>query len=169
MRITQVIDPMTALAMANAAFRGVKRAVELGREASDIYQQLGTWAGHVSDLNEYINGKPKKPKLFEKITFAKSETAEAFDEFAVKTKIAEMEKEIYHEFLYGGLQHLGMDGYHDFIRMRREIKAKRERMIYQQLRRRREFIHTVQMTGAVMLLVATIGVFTWLMVMIISS
>ena len=43
------MDPITILAAATAGYNGVKKAVELGREVSDIYSQLGTWAGHVGD------------------------------------------------------------------------------------------------------------------------
>jgi hypothetical protein len=57
-----------------------------------------------------------------------------------KQKLIEMEKQIHHMFIYGDLQHLGMDGYKDFIKTRREIKAKREKMIYEQMRRRQKFV-----------------------------
>lgn len=96
------MDPVTILAAATAAYNGVKKAVELGREVSDIYSQLGTWAGHVGDLKNCIEGIEKaeaKPNIWKKITFEKSETAEAFDVFAAKQKMKEMEQEIFHMFL----------------------------------------------------------------------
>lgn len=139
------MDPITILAAATAAFNGVKKAVELGREVQDIYGQLSTWAGHISDFHHAIElQKNKKPGIFDKITFEKSETAEAFDEYAAKQKIIEMEKEIYQMFLYGELQHLGMDGYKEFRKMRDVIREKRNNLIIQQIKDRKNFFDTIK-------------------------
>jgi hypothetical protein len=140
-----MIDPFTAFSVATAAFNGIKKVVEVGREVQDVYSQLSQWAGAISDLQESISQiENKKPGLFEKIGFQKSETKEAFDTFIAKQKIVEMEKEIHHMFTYGALQHLGSDGYKEFIQMRRNIKAKREKMIYEQMRAKMNFIKTVK-------------------------
>tara|TARA_E500000178_G_C16958363_1_gene724795 strand:+ start:883 stop:1401 length:519 start_codon:yes stop_codon:yes gene_type:complete len=143
-----VIDPVTALALASATFNGVKKAVQVGKEVSEIYTELSKWAGHVSDVYEHINqnGETKKPGLFEKITFSKSATAEAFDSFVAKRKIKEMEDEIRHMFTWGALHHLGLEGYREFIGMRRKIKADREKLVYDQLRRKKKFIQTVKIS-----------------------
>ena len=45
-----LIDPITALSAANLAFNGVKKAIQVGRDLEDIFKQLSTWSGHVSDL-----------------------------------------------------------------------------------------------------------------------
>ena len=59
-----MIDPITALATATAVFNGIKQAVAVGREAQDIFGQLGKWAGAVSDLQEWMNGESeKKPSI----------------------------------------------------------------------------------------------------------
>ena len=152
-----MIDPFTAFSVASAAFNGIKKAVEIGREVQDVYSQLSQWAGAISDLQESISQiENKKPGLFEKIGFSKNETSEAFDTFIAKQKIIEMEKEIHHMFTYGELQHLGSDGYKEFIQMRRSIKAKREKMIYEQMRRRQEFARKVKdYTLALLLLISS--------------
>lgn len=140
-----MIDPFTAFSVATATFNGIKKVVEVGREVQDVYSQLSQWAGAISDLQESISQiENKKPGLFEKIGFQKSETREAFDTFIAKQKIVEMEKEIHHMFTYGALQHLGSDGYKEFIQMRRSIKAKREKMIYEQMRAKIKFVNTVK-------------------------
>ncbi len=56
------MDPLTALSLATAAFQGVKKVVQAGKDAEDIYKQLSKWAGHISDVNEFINEKDDKPK-----------------------------------------------------------------------------------------------------------
>ena len=94
-----MIDPITALATATAVFNGLKQAVAVGREAQDIFSQLGKWAGAVADVQEWISGEANtKPSIFKKLTFDKSATAEAFDTYAAQVQIRRMEEEIRHMF-----------------------------------------------------------------------
>ena len=154
-----MLDPISLLATATAVFNGLKKAVELGREAEDVFGQLGKWASAVSDLQEWMNGQQSiKPPLFGRIVFARSATAEAFDEYAAQVKIREMEKTLYNWFHYGPLQHLGRDGYIEFTQMRRRIKEQREKMIYEQLRRRKRFIKNASDAGLIAVVVGTGGI-----------
>ncbi len=161
------MDPITIIAAATAAFNGVKKAVELGREVQDVYSQLSEWAGHVGDFHKAVAAmemRDKKPGLFDRISFAKSETAEAFDMYAAKQKIIEMEKEIYHMFTYGELSHLGRDGYDEFRRMRREVTEKRQKMVMDQMERRREFFKAIKLWGLVSIVVTMGGAMLWFMI-----
>ena len=161
------MDPITIMAAATAAFNGVKKAVELGREVSDIYSQLSTWAGHVGDFHRTVADmeiKKKKPGIFDKISFAKSDTAEAFDMFAAKQKLIEMEKEIYHMFLYGELNHLGRDGYDEFRRMREEVRQKRNKMVLDQLQLKKDFLENLKLGALILLIVSAGGVLVWMMI-----
>jgi len=168
-----VIDPITALSAANLAFNGVKKAIQVGRDLEDIFSQLSTWSGHVSDLQEWMGQerKFKKPTLWQKLTWDKSETAEAFDELIAKKKIKEMEDAIKHEFTWGKLHHLGMDGpygYRAFIKIRREIKEKRKEQIYNQMRRRKAFIYNTKMgvaIGTLVLILIWLLHFAWTAIM----
>ena len=82
-----MLDPISLLATATAVFNGLKKAVELGREAEDVFGQLGKWAGAVSDLQEWMSGQENtKPPLFKKLVFSKSATVEAFDAYAAQVK-----------------------------------------------------------------------------------
>ena len=142
------MDPITILAAVTAAFNGVKKAVELGREVSDVYSQLSSWAGHVGTLQDAIRGieeEEKNPSIWKKITFEKSETAEAFDIYAAKQKLIEMEKEIRHMFLYGDLNHLGMDGYNEFRTMRQQVRDKRNKIFKYQKEAREKFIDDLKL------------------------
>lgn len=153
-----MLDPVTLLATATAVFNGLKKAVELGREAEDVFGQLGKWASAVSDLQEWMNAAENiKPPLFKKLTFAKSATAEAFDVYSAQVKIREMEKTLRHWFLYGELQHLGQEGYLEFIQMRRRIKEQREKMVYDQIRRRKKFIKNTSDAIFISVVIATGG------------
>jgi hypothetical protein len=159
------MDPITIMAAATAAFNGVKKAVELGREIQDVYSQLGEWAGHVSDFHHAVESqKLKKPGLFDKITFAKSETAEAFDMLAAKQKLIDMEKEIYQMFHYGELNHLGRDGYDEFRKMREEVRKKRNKMIMDQMLARRDFFSNIKVWVLAVITIIIGIVLLWLMI-----
>lgn len=166
-----MIDPVSALALATGIWNGIKKAVEVGREVQDVYSQLSQWAGAVSDLHEFIAQSEKEaenPPLFKKLSF-KSDTSAAFDTLIAKQKLKEMEEELRHEFLYGGLQHLGMDGLREFYQMRREIKEKRERMLYAQARRRKEFVDAVTSWALGLLVLFVGGVAIWFLISIIIN
>lgn len=152
-----MIDPITALATATAVFNGLKQAVAVGREAQDIFSQLGKWAGAIADVQEWMNGEgTKKPSIFKKLTFAKSATAEAFDTYAAQVQIRQMEAEIQHMFIWGELNHLGQDGYNEFIMLRRRVKEQREKMIYEHARRKQRFIDLTT-EGALIAMVLFLG------------
>jgi hypothetical protein len=134
------MDPITIMAAVSAAFNGIKKAVELGREAQDIFGQLGKWAEGAGQLSAYINtNKNKKPSIFSSLKFGKSATSEAMDLIAAEAKLKEMEKEIRDLFYYGPLQEMGADGYRKFVLMRRQIREDRERMLRDQIDRRKSF------------------------------
>lgn len=166
-----MLDPVSAFAMATAAFNGIKRAVEIGREVQDIYGQLSQWAGAASDLAEAISQQEnRKPGLFEKIGFSKNETSEAFDIMIAKQKLIDMEKEIYQMFIYGELQHLGLDGYREFVSLRREIKEKRKKMVYDQMRRRQKFVENLTTYGlASILLFISLSFLTWVSILVYQA
>jgi len=147
-----LIDPITALATANAVFQGIKTAVNYGKEAQEVFSQLGKWASAVEDVKFCLTQEESKPSIFKKITYTKSSTAEAFDELAARQRIKEMEKELKHMFYWGSLHHLGADGYKQLIQIRRSIQRKREAQVYQQIRKRKELIYNSTMLSIIAVL-----------------
>lgn len=147
-----MIDPITALATANAVFQGIKTAVNYGKEAHEVFSQLGKWASAVEDVKFCLTQEESKPSIFKKITYTKSSTAEAFDELAARQRIKEMEKELKHMFYWGSLHHLGADGYKQLIQIRRSIQRKREAQVYQQIRKRKELIYNSTMLSIIAVL-----------------
>ena len=155
------MDPVCLLAAATTAFNGIKKAVEIGREVQDVYSELSKWASAAGNLQAFINQeKVKKPGIFEKIGFNKSETAEAFDVYAAQVQIREMESEIYNMFLYGALNHLGLEGYREFIQLRKKVREDREALIREQMRRRELFFYYA---GWGSLLILAILTLIWLL------
>jgi hypothetical protein len=56
-----------------------------------------------------------------------------------------MEKEIRHMFLYGELNHLGMDGYNEFRTMRQQVRDKRNKIFKYQKEAREKFIDDLKL------------------------
>lgn len=136
------MDPVSLLTAATAAFNGIKKAVEIGQEVQHVYGELSKWASAAGNLQAFINQQSdKKPGIFERIGFNKSEMAEAFDQYAAQVQLREMEKEIHHMFIWGALNHLGQDGYREFIQMRKRVREDREAMIREQMQRRELFFY----------------------------
>ena len=62
-----MIDPVTAFAAANAAFKGVKMLVGAGREIQDVSRQLGQWYCAVADISK-AETQRKNPTWLDKQT-----------------------------------------------------------------------------------------------------
>ena len=163
------MDPLTLLAAANTAFTVVKKVAKAADEADAVYQSLSKWAGHISDLQEWMSQEEAKPSIFKKIVFSKSETAAAFDTLVAKRKIEEQEREIKSMFYVGALNHLGISGYKEFIRQRRLIKQKRKREVYDQLRRRKAFFYNTMMGGAITIVVTLLISMVWFLIDMIKE
>ena len=162
------MDPITALATISAVWGGIKKAVEVGREVQDVFGQLSQWAQAADVLEQAAEQQPKKPPLFKKLAFG-DDTKQAFDAYAAKVKMREMEAEIRHEFLYGGLCHLGMDGLREFYNVRRQIREQRIKAIQDQ-RAQRQALIEASITVALVLGGATaVILILWMTIQVISG
>ena len=118
-----MIDPITAITAATAAFNGIKQLVGVGREIEDCVGQLSKWAGAMSDIN-FLEQKAKNPPWYK--SFTGSPEAEAMEIFAAKEKIEKQKKEILTMigYMYGDR---GQERYRDILR---EVKTQRQKHAY---------------------------------------
>ena len=161
------MDPITALATISTIWGGIKKAVEVGREVSDVWSQLSAWA-QAADVLEQASDKPKKPPLFKKLNFG-DDTKQAFDAYAAKVKMREMEADIRHQFLYGGLCHLGMDGLREFYNIRRKIREQRIKAIQDQRMRQQAFFEACFTGGLIIAGAAAVIFILWMTIQLISN
>lgn len=153
-----MVDPVTAIATATAAFNTVKKMVQMGRDVEDTLGQVGKWYGAISDLNE-AERDAKNPPLFKKIVASRSVEQEAMDVYAAKKKAQQQEKELRELLMYT----YGPDGYKELVDLRRRIKNERERTIYAQARRRKQvFWGTIQSIGILLLAGVTYELYMYL-------
>ena len=118
-----MIDPITAIATANAAFNGMKKLVATGRELEDCVGQLSKWAGAASDI-AFLEKKSKNPPWYK--TFSGSAEAEAIQIYAAKEKLDKQRAEILRMVQYTG----GIKGKDKYLEILRQVKEQRRKTAY---------------------------------------
>ena len=89
-----MIDPVTAFAAANAAFKGVKMLVGAGREMQDVSKQLGQWYCAVADITK-AETQRKNPTWLDKKTHGTDNIEQQAMDIVIRKKtLIEKEKEI---------------------------------------------------------------------------
>lgn len=129
------MDPVSLVAMASTAFKGVQVLVSKGAEIEQVAQKLGQWYTLVSDLKE-AEKEIENPPLFKKMFDGGSVEEQALNAVIAKKKVEEQEKQIRELITWA----YGTETYTEMIQMRRDIRAKREQMIYKQRRRQRRML-----------------------------
>ena len=148
-----MIDPLTAFAAANAAFKGVKMLVGAGREMQDVSKQLGAWYGAVADITR-AESQRKKPTWLDKVSHGTDNIEqEAMDIVIRKKTLFEKEKEIKFMLDY----RFGLGTYDQMLGMRRKIRAERERTVYAAMESRRQMANNIAITGLALGIVSVLG------------
>lgn len=150
---------LTALATASAALTAVKTLVNAGRDIEDCVGQLGKWFSAVSDIQQ-AEQEAANPPLFRKLLHSGSVEEEALQATVARQKLQEQERELRELITY----RYGLDVYRQMLRMRREIKEKRQNLIYKQRKRRRALLDAVLITILIAMTTALLGGLVWLIV-----
>ena len=95
-----MIDPVTAIAGATAAFNMLKKGIAVGKDLQDMGGQLSKWAGAIADL-DFAEKQNRKPAWYK--TLGGGIEAQAMEIFAAKEKAAAMRQELkdYISLMYG--------------------------------------------------------------------
>lgn len=156
-----MVDPVSAIAMATTAFKAIKKGIEVGREIEDVSGQLGKWFTAVADIKE-AEQQSKNPSLFKKIINKQSVEEEALTAIISKKKIQQQESELRTLILY----RYGKDTYLDMMKMRKEIREKRQVEVYNKIRKKKQLIESLLVTVVVSLGISVIALFIWLLISI---
>ena len=97
-----MIDPVSAIGMATAAYRGIKSAIDTGKELSDMAGTLNQWATSISDL-DFAHRQAENPPMFKKLFGASQVEQNALEVWGHKQKAKEMRDELqsYISLFYG--------------------------------------------------------------------
>jgi hypothetical protein len=95
-----MIDPITAISAATAAFGYLKKGIAVGKDLQDMGGQLSKWAGAIADL-EFADRQNQKPPWYKAL--GGGVQAQAMEIFAAKQKAAAMRQELkdYISLMYG--------------------------------------------------------------------
>ena len=95
-----MIDPVTAIAGATAAFNMLKKGIAVGKDLQDMGGQLSKWAGAIADL-DFAEKQNRKPAWYKAL--GGGVEAQAMEIFAAKQKAAHMRQELkdYISVMYG--------------------------------------------------------------------
>jgi hypothetical protein len=139
------MDPFTAMAAATAAFKGIKKAVDVGRDISSMGQTLSQWSKAVSDL-DFLEKKAQKPPMYKMFSDTQ---ATALEIWTQKQKLKEMREELkeYISFVYGP------SAWKEIVRIEGEQRKAQRDAVYAQ----KEFIDNC-INGVIITLMVLAGV-----------
>ena len=133
-----MIDPVTALAAATAAFTTIKKGFEVGRDVESMAGDLSRWMGAVSDIKK-CEEYSKRPPLFKKLFAAGSVEEEAMQTFMAKKKAEDMRDQLKQIIILSR----GMSAWDELVRTEADIRKKRQQAIYAQQELRRKVIEII--------------------------
>jgi hypothetical protein len=144
-----VIDPITAITTATAAYNGLRKLVATGREIEDCVGQLSKWAGAASDI-AFLEQKHKNPPWY--ASFTGSPEQEAIQIYAAKEKLDKQRSEILRMVRYTG----GTKGKQRYLEILREVKEQRRKHAYRKAEIKQTIIEWVL---GIIAVVFTSGIF----------
>ena len=122
-----MVDPITAIAGATAAFNAIKKGFEVGRDIESMYGDIGRWMSSC----ETVNKEAKSAK-----TKGMSVEEEALEIFAHQKKVKAMEDEL-RTFI--NLSH-GPSAWNEVLRIQADIRRRRKEAILAAKKKREEMI-----------------------------
>ena len=152
-----MIDPITAIAGATAAFNAIKSGFSVGRDIENMAGDLGRWMNCVSDLKK-AEEQNKKPPLFKKLFQAGSVEEEAMHIFMAKKKTEDMRDQLRQIIVATR----GPSAWDELIKTEADIRKKRQNMIYAQQELRQKWIEGIAVTGLILLIVCSLGSMAYL-------
>ena len=147
-----MIDPVTAIAGATAAFNAIKSGFSVGRDIENMAGDLGRWMTCISDLKK-AEEQNKKPPLFKKLFQAGSVEEEAMAIFMAKKKAEDMREQLRQIIVMTR----GPSAWDELIKTEADIRKKRQKMVYEQQERRQKLVEGIAIVGLVICILGFVG------------
>tara|TARA_R100000995_G_scaffold82721_2_gene57050 strand:- start:487 stop:948 length:462 start_codon:yes stop_codon:yes gene_type:complete len=121
-----MIDPVTAIAGATAAFNALKKGIQVGKDLQDMGSQLSQWAGAMSDI-DFVDKRNQKPSVFK--VLGGGVESEAMQIFAAKKKRDSMRAELkdFISVVYGPSH------WEELLKIEAEIRVQKKENEYRRL------------------------------------
>lgn len=140
-----LIDPVSAIGMATAAYNGIKQAISVGREIQDMGTQLGQWSKAISDL-DFAHKQAENPPIFKKLFGSSQIQQNALEIWGHKQKAKEMREELrsYISLYYGP------SAWDEIIRIEAQMRKQQKEAVYAAEERKQKILEwTVGLIAAV--------------------
>ena len=147
-----MIDPVTAVSVATAAFNTIKQGFNAGREFESMAGDLSRWMGAVSDIKK-AEEYNRNPPLFKKLFQAGSVEEEALQTLMAKKKAEDMRDQLKNLIMFTR----GPAAWDELLKTEADIRKKRQKMIYDQQEYRRKVIEFTVWGLVVLLIVGFLG------------
>ena len=143
-----MIDPVSAIGMATAAYNGIKQAISVGREIQDMGSQLGQWSKAISDL-DFAHKQAENPPMFKKVFGSSQIQQNALEIWGHKQKAKEMREELrkFISFQYGP------SAWDEIVRTEAQMRKQQKEAVYAAEERKQKILEWV-----VGLAAATVGI-----------
>lgn len=139
-----MIDPISAITLATSAYKGIKKAVEVGKEISSFTGAISQFAKASSDI-DFLEQKSKKPPLYKMFSDNQSHALEIWTQ---KQKLKEMRTELqeYISFVYGP------SAWKEIVAIEAQQRKEQRELVY----KKQEFIDSV-INGIVVTFLLVVG------------
>ena len=145
-----MVDPVSAMAIAGAAFNTLKKGVSIGRDIESMGKSLSQWMSAVSDIDR-AHHEAKNPPIFKKIFNAKSVEEEAIELFTQKKQLENQRDQL--RVLISSM--CGPNAWQELLRMEADIRKQRKETLYAQREARKQFVEVI----SIIFLVLTVSGF----------
>ena len=142
-----MIDPVSAFALATAAYNAVKQGIEVGREMQDVSRALGTFFKSAADIKEASEQK-SKPSIFRSILDKGSIEQEALDNLVRRRTIIKQE----YELMMLIKNQYGDAAYNEMLEERRRISVERVKAEKAQIAHKKQVIENIFMYSILVIL-----------------
>ena len=150
-----MIDPVTAIAGATAAFNMLKKGIAVGKDLQDMGGQLSKWAGAIADL-EFADKQNRKPAWYKAL--GGGVQAQAMEIFAAKQKAANMRAELkdYISVMYGPSK------WQEILEIEADLRKQKREHEHRRMEIKQAIIEWSAGTALFVLCVGGLAFFTWI-------
>jgi len=152
-----MIDPVTAVATASAAFNIIKKGFEIGRDVEDMSSDLSRWMSAAADIKK-AEEYNKNPPLFKKLFAGNAVEAEAMEIFLAKKKAEDM-RETLRQIITNSR---GPSAWQELIKTEADIRKRRQEVIYAQQESRAKLFEWILIGGSILAVLIIVFGGVWL-------
>jgi len=147
-----MIDPITAIGLASTAFKGIKSAINAGKDIQSMAGQLGQWGKAISDL-DYAHTKSENPPMLKKLFGASNIEQNALEVWGHKQKAKEMREELrsYISASYGP------SAWDEIVRTEVQMRKQQKEAVYAAQEQKEKIINIIIGTALILTLFAISG------------